>query len=102
VLQKLGALDAACAISSEGGLFEYGSNEEIVANLAALDAGTASDAFIVGSVTRDCEVVRASGRIVATRPRTIEAFRVLAECGGWQLNQVIERPFSYHVSLSKG
>lgn len=94
-----GAEDSGCAISSEGGLFEYGSDEEIVANLTALRAGTPLDAFIVGSVTRDCEAVRANRQIVASRPRTIEAFRVLVEGGGWKLNQVIERPFSYHVSL---
>lgn len=102
LLMGLEAENAACAISSEGGLFEYGSDEEIVANLMALRAGTPLDTFIVGSVTRDCETVRANGQIVAVRPRTIEAFDVLVEHGGWKLNQVIERPFSYHVSLVQG
>jgi hypothetical protein len=38
---------------------------------------------------------------VATRPRTIEAFRALAEIGGWMVQLVMERPFSYHVRLVK-
>jgi hypothetical protein len=99
----LNTAEALCAISSEGGLFEYGSDTEIMANLNAMHAGTGSDAIIVGSVTRDCEVVRVSqiANRVSTRPRTMEAFRSLVEQGGWVLSRVIERPFSYNVSLVK-
>lgn len=99
VLQGLGAEGAVCAVSSEGGLFEYGSDEEIIANFTALRENTPPDTFIVGSVTRDCEALRASGRIVAIRPQTIDAFHLLAGRGGWKLNQIVERPFSYNVSL---
>lgn len=102
LLQKLGVKGAACAISSEGGLFEYGSDDEIVENLNALHAGTAGDTFVVGSVTRECQAVRANGRIVASRPRTVESFQTLVEAGGWRLSDVVERPFSYHVRLCKG
>lgn len=103
VLEGLNAGEAACGISSEGGLFEYGSDEEIVANLRALHAGTSPDAIVVGSVTRDGVAVRASliASRVATRPRTIEAFRGLCEQAGWSVERVIERPFSYHVRLVK-
>ncbi|HEY2547133.1 MAG TPA: hypothetical protein VGI46_13790, partial [Candidatus Acidoferrum sp.] len=102
-LAELRASDAACGISSEGGLFEYGTDEEIVSNLRMLHAGTASDAFVVGSVTRDGAPVRASliAARMLTRPRTIEAFRTLCEAGGWKLEEVIERPFSYHVRMIK-
>jgi hypothetical protein len=103
VLAELRACDAACGISSEGGLFEYGSDEEIVANLTALHGGTARDTVVVGSVTREGGPVRAS--LVAsrflTRPRTIEAFRGLAEQAGWTVQEVRERPFSYNVRLGK-
>lgn len=103
-LEALGARDAVWGVSSEGGLFEYGSDEEIVANLKALHAGTADDAFVVGSVTREGDAVRASqgAHRVATRPRTLEAFRSLAERGGWKVQEVVERPFSFHVCLVKG
>lgn len=102
-LEELGAIDTACGISSEGALFEYGSDDEIVSNLRVLHAGTARDAIVVGSVTREGKPVRASliANRVATRPRTIEAFRALAEQGGWIVQLVMERPFSYHVRLVK-
>jgi hypothetical protein len=103
VLEGLNAREAACGISSEGGLFEYGSDEEIVSNLRALHAGTSPDAIVVGSVTRDGALVRASliASRVATRPRTMEGFRGLCEEAGWRVERVIERPFSYHVRLVK-
>jgi hypothetical protein len=103
-LEELNACETACGISSEGGLFEYGSDEEIVSNLAALHAGTARDAFVVGSVTRDGGPVRASllTSRVSTRPRTIEGFRGLAGRGGWLVQELIERPFSFHVRMVKG
>jgi hypothetical protein len=102
-LEDLRAHDAVCAVSSEGGLFDYGSDEEIVANLAALRQATASDAILAGSVTRDCELVRSSRRPggVATRPRTLEAFRSLAEQGGWAVDNVVERPFSFNLRLAR-
>jgi len=103
VLHELLAGDSVCGISSEGALFEYGSDEEIVSNLQALHAGTAGDSIVVGSVTRDGKPVRASliGNRVPTRPRTIEAFQTLAKQGGWIVQEVIERPFSYNVRLVK-
>jgi hypothetical protein len=103
ILVELDAGDAACGISSEGGLFEYGSDEEIVSNLLAMHSGTAHDAVVVGSVTRDGRPVRASlvANRASTRPRMIEAFRALAEQAGWTLQRVIERPFSYNVRLVK-
>jgi hypothetical protein len=103
VLGELRASDALCGISSEGALFEYGSDQEIVANLRVLESGTARDAVVVGTVTRDGGPVRASliANRVSTRPRTIEAFRALAQAGGWRLQKAIERPFSYNVRLLK-
>jgi hypothetical protein len=103
MLHELLAADSVCGISSEGALFEYGSDEEIVSNLQALHAGTAADAIVVGSVTREGKPVRASliGNRVQTRPRTIEAFQTLAKQGGWIMHEVIERPFSYNVRLGK-
>jgi hypothetical protein len=103
LLCELEARDAACGISSEGGLFEYGSDGEIVSNLRALDAGTPRDAVVVGSVTRDGGPAGASliASRVLTRPRTIEGFRSLCEQGGWTVEEAIERPFSYNVRLVK-
>ena len=103
LLDELRARDAACAISSEGGLFEYGSDEAIVANLEQLHAGTPADTLVVGSVTRDGAPVRASQAAtgVTTHPRTLDAFRALASGSGWRVGRVLERPFTYNVSLVK-
>ena len=103
ILSTLGANQSACAISSEGGLFEYGSDEEIIANLQQLHTGTPQDAFVVGTVTRDSEVIQAAhgNSTIKVRPRTLEAFRKLSEAGGWAIHQVIERPMSYNLSLVK-
>jgi len=103
LLRELEAGAAVCGISSEGGLFEYGSDEEIVSNLRALDAETPRDAVVVGSVTRDGGPVRASliASRVLTRPRTIEGFRSLCRQGGWTVEEARERPFSYNVRLVK-
>lgn len=102
-LAALGARDAFCAASSEGGLFEYGSDEEIVDALRALAAGTAADAVLAGSVTREGEATRAShrGAEVAVRPRTLGSFRSLVAEAGWHLERTIERPLSYHVRIVK-
>lgn len=102
-LDQLEAGRATCAISSEGALFEYGSDTEIITNLEALHFGTAPDARVVGSVTRDGEPVRCSQTAhgVASRPRTMEAFGRLVERAGWGMERIIERPFSYHVRLVK-
>jgi hypothetical protein len=103
MLDQVHACDAACGISSEGGLFEYGSDEEIVSNLRAAHSGTARDAVVVGSVTREGRPVRASlvASRILTRPRTMEAFRALAAQAGWIAQEVRERPFSYNVLMTK-
>jgi hypothetical protein len=103
LLDELHARDAVCAISSEGGLFEYGSDTEIVSNLEVLHAGTAGDAVVVGSVTRDSELMRIwqETNRMKIRPRTMEAFRPLADEAGWRVDRVKERLLGYHVSLAK-
>ena len=102
-LVDVGQSGAACAVSSEGGLFEYGSDAAIEANLQCLRDITADDAFIVGSVTRDGRATRAAqrGSGAATRPRTLAQFDSLCDRAGWQTERVIERPFSYNVRLVK-
>ena len=102
-LAELDATHAICGISSEGGLFEYGSDDEISANLAALHAGAPAGAVVAGSVTRDDEparIAQAAGH-AATRLRTLPAFQALASGAGWTEDRAIARPFSYNVRLVK-
>jgi len=92
-----------CAVSSEGGLFEYGSDDAVVANLRALHESTARETIVVGSATREGKPARASQTAtgIPTQPRTLDAFAAIARHGGWSVSRVIARPFSYHVFLNK-
>ena len=103
LLTDLRAQDAACAIVSEGGLFQYGSDADIIANLAAMREATPSDAFVIGTVTSDDEPSRVSQAMsqVPTRPMPIDTFRQLAASAGWSIARIVDRPFACAVHLVK-
>ena len=102
VLEDARADGARIAGSSEGGLFEYGSDDEIVDNLSALRRWAPDDFVIVGSVTRaDAPVQRLLRTSTATiRPRGLSVFRELVRRGGFGVARTVERPFSDHVVLT--
>ena len=99
LLREFGAAGAIVAASSEGGLFEYGSDEAILANLAALRAGGVR--LIAGSVTSNDEAHRRM--ITASRfkliPRGLEGFAPLAERGGYRIAQAETAQLSDQVLL---
>jgi hypothetical protein len=94
--------------SSEGGLFDYASDEDIVANLTVLRDATPADFVVVGSVVRD--VATLDSRLRATtlpqgRPRIrylgLDAFRLLARRAGWSVDRVIDSVAHHAVTLEK-
>ncbi len=91
------------AASSEGALFEYGSDEEISANLHVLREGTPANTIIAGSLTR----ADATGRLLNTassaalRLRPLDTFTGLIEQAGWEVDEIISRPISHNVRLKK-
>lgn len=99
---------AAVAVSSEGGLFEYASDEQIVANLAALAAGAPDDCVVVGPVVRDASTLderlkaseQAPGR-PGIRYLGLAHFAVLAQQGGWCIAQHADGPMHQVVLLRK-
>ena len=99
-LEEARAAQAAVAVSSEGGLFEYGTDDEIAANLEAIGDSATADTVVVGSVTR-AEAPPEFLREFTVRPRTLTEFRELAARAGWTIAQVIERPLSYDVRLAR-
>jgi hypothetical protein len=99
-LTEAQAQGAVVVCSSEGGLFEYGSDEEIVANLKMLRAYP-SVVAVVGSVTRADELTRKLQQTggAATRPRGLSAIGVLACKAKWKISRAVERPLSDQVIL---
>lgn len=87
LLRELGAAGAIVAASSEGGLFEYGSDAAILANLETLRAGNVK--LVAGSVTSSDETRRR--QITASRfkliPRGLEGFAPLAARAGYRIAQ---------------
>jgi hypothetical protein len=82
-LSGLAGRGCVIAASSEGGLFEYGTDDAIVTNLTALAQGGVQ--IVAGSVTSSSEMRK---RMIAqTRfrlfPRGLEGFAPLAERGGY-------------------
>jgi hypothetical protein len=103
LVEKLAAAGAILAASSEGALFEYGSDQAIVGNLRALHAKAAGARLVAGSVTRADETRR---RMIAqTRfkliARGVAGFAPLAAQAGFRIaesepallsDQVLLRP----------
>jgi hypothetical protein len=99
----LASAGAVIAASSEGALFEYGSDEAIVANLKALHAGGVGARLVAGSITAADALRR---RLIAStrfhlKPRSIEGFTPLATAAGFRIvtsvtafmsDQVLLRP----------
>lgn len=75
------------AISSEGGLFEYGSDEDIAANLDCLGQYTGADCFIAATAIKDVPIARLN-RERSNMPLRIshpEDLSNLAQRAGWTL-----------------
>jgi hypothetical protein len=100
-LSEAPANDPLTVCSSEGGLFEYGSDEDIASNLKVLRAQP-QVAAVVGSVTRADEPVQLLRKTTTakTRPRGLAVFSPLAQSAGWKITRTIERPFSDQVVLT--
>jgi len=101
VLREAHADGSLAMCSSEGGLFEYGSDSEIEANLRVLRP-FAEILAVVGSVTRADEPTQRLRKAspATTRPRGLEVFRTLVQQAGWDVSRVVERPFSDQVVLT--
>ena len=87
--------------SSEGGLFEYGSDEEILSNLEVLREIAGPGFFLTGSVLRDNEVTRVMGRNsrLAIRYRGVAGFVPLAVRGGWEIRRTLDGPTIHSLLL---
>lgn len=102
-LSQLGPDDVAIG-SSEGGLFEYASNDVILENLRALVQGTPTDFCVVGSIMRDDEIphwIQATSRFPLHTFKLAD-FTALVRGSGWCVRRFTEvNPIQQVVSLTK-
>jgi hypothetical protein len=91
------------AVSSEGGLFDYGSDEEILANLATLSETLPPEVEVAGSATRADAPDRSQRPKwrITLRPREPGSFARLVTRVGWAVGRENLRPFSFHVLLRR-
>ena len=99
LVDELVAAGAIVAASSEGGLFEYGSDAAILANLETLRTGNVK--LVAGSVTSSNEAHRRN--IIASRfkliPRGLEGFAPLSARAGYRIAQAETAQLSDQVLL---
>ncbi len=95
--------EAITVASSEGGLFDYGSDEEIVANLAVLRDALPGDTAIAGSLTRaKVSPDRSPLRVrFSTRARDLPDFSPLVDRAGWRIAASRTRPYQINVLLKR-
>ena len=100
-LDETRAVNAHVAISSEGGLLEYGSDTEVLANLRVIAEHAPPATCVVGSVTRGDGPVRVAQAAtdVRVRPHSLQEFSALAMGAGWAVDCAITRPFCFDVRL---
>ena len=97
---------SVAAGSSEGGLFEYALDEDIVSNLQVLRSCTPPDFVMVGPVVRNSQTLdprlknsdKIEGR-PAIRFIGLEAFEKLANQAGWNIDRHLDGPMHQVVSL---
>jgi hypothetical protein len=103
VIAGLGPDEKVIMLSTEGALFEYGSDRDILSNLAVFREATPRDSTIVGSVTRDRSAL--AGHYSVSRipvvQRGLAKFGALANEAGWTIEKAVEGPFSDVVRLAR-
>jgi hypothetical protein len=106
-LKNLLAIDGTenniTAISSEGGLFEYGNDDIVASNLSALASLTKGRVIFAGSVTRDEGPVKELKKTsrVPTVQRSADEFAKLASASGWEIKKNNIGTFSRNVLMTK-
>ena len=96
--------NSVLALSSEGGLFDYGDDARILANLQALHAHSPQDCAVVASLSRPNDTGSPFQRqgIAKVVQRSVESFGALAKGAGWALSgEALVRPIFAVVSLRK-
>jgi hypothetical protein len=91
------------AASSEGGLFDYGTDLQVSGNLQALHAGIPPDAPLIGSITPDQGLGKIFNATSGARtvPRALADFAALVRESGWVVAENLELPLNQVLGLRK-
>ncbi|HVU33583.1 MAG TPA: hypothetical protein VHE61_09130 [Opitutaceae bacterium] len=95
--------DAVVAGTSEGGLFQYGSDDAIVANLAALRDTTPSDFTFTGTISPNTPENLRDRRMMQITVRHFDtsAFETLVARAGWRPDRILPARRNTVVRLVK-
>ena len=105
-LQEARRADGVLVASSEGGLFEYGSDEHILANLTVMHESAPAGFAFVGALLMDKATLPARLRWIgdasgiAVRLLGLPALREMARQSGWELDHVEDGPI-HHIAVLK-
>jgi hypothetical protein len=103
-LKDLELKNSIIAASSEGGLFDYSSTAEIIANLKVLHEMTPESVVLFGTLTpaegKALGLVSETGKSSVVR-RTIKEFSDLVERTSWIVKESYDQTMHYIVELRK-
>ncbi len=102
-LSALNVMQGVVVVTAEGGLFDYGTEHDIVTNLKILHALTPEKTVLAGTITP----ADGPGKILVqtggakTVPRTLDEFKDLAFSAGWSVTESKDRLINYVIRLCK-
>ena len=102
-LADLDLEDAVVAVSSEGGLGDYGGEQAVSSNLQAVAAGTPANTTLMMTITPNEGPAAVFNAVSVARivPRSLQEFTRLAEHAGWRFVESREQPMNTVVGLRK-
>jgi hypothetical protein len=97
------ASNAIVLVTSEGGLFDYGSDADILTTLSAVHQGAPDDAQICGTLSTpsDTGLAIRRGSLASVITRTVDDFTGLVAKASWALAEHWTRPTSSGFRLTK-
>lgn len=95
--------DALVAFSSEGGLCDYGSDDQVLAHFRVLKSHSPADTFLAVSFSKpsgDTQQIRRF-QLTTLKLRSLEDMQPLAAAAGWEIQASSSRPMSVVYGLKR-
>ncbi len=94
--------EAIIAISSEGGLFDYCSDDLLFSNLKEIYSSTPDNVLLAGTLSRQDDIGKRFNTVSnATIDRNIEEFDFLVNKCGWSIDKSFIEPLSLVFRMKK-